>query len=1032
MKLKRALFSFIVATAIIVPTLSGISACSFIRNNWERPTVTFNGDPIMVPNGGVKEFNLEGFTFSRPLYPDEHVSVIVIDEENEPSASVTATPTYMANNDKMNVKFDVTPAEIHTDQKFEFKLQFEFSYGTKKQIYDGLDKVFTYQYTGEWLENSVTGELSTYGANYNPDTNRIEFSVGSLTLGRNLEFGERLEVEVLNGGKVKYLDKTITPNQNDTAQLTIKFILEEQNRLNDYNGSFKLKFNFYDTKNILQKEQTLESQGTVKYRRERDRVEVKLYNENNTAFFAQNGSNTCNFPDNTLVFTRPLSPAEGGYNEKLDLSITDEQGDPIEGLDFTYNYNTTEIFDVAITYDNSSAQYEEKTYNLKIHWEIAEQTPSSTSFDPDTGDIAITFTYIPIWAEKNASYFGQGAGGADPIEFNNDSEGGTRSIDIDSFSEQESSIVKADYGFIIDKRLSPNETVSVSLTNEDETNPLELESSTPTLTDYVDEQGNEQVLVGIKIRYKASWFNDNPSRVTTNYSAPFKLNFTFAITGTDFDITQTLDEEFKLIYNKPESSDHLAVSLGEKYDLGEHGDTIIQVSDGSLNRAFSTTDDEFVSVITDVEGITVMEGAQGSGYENKVKFDGSNLSMFVEIDPSIITRFDADQKWDVTFTFTFKYQGTEYTKTATTEIWYIGFSNEITDYINARIVPIGIYYQDSYGWHPFFLTAWILGDATPENESDYNFYIATSANAAEVYEEQTDPDYVRTFRIGITDKKFSAQYSYNDSSRGGTWSNPINAYFYRKNYIYFKNNAIQWLDKDFKWNDGSGCNIRVGKINFNESFETFDSGDLNNQEWIATYLNKLIKLNNYNHLYGHINGIVDEPITNIEENYQRYQKFGVSGYEAVQHTRWRDSSRVETNPSNATMTVWKDFTFTTQYVETAEQWSPALTYISPSDLKAKNLTFKSTSGDDLIDGSPAYSANTKWSCGILNVQEYYGIESLTGGMIAVVDNSAAENEDKVRLLGFYWGTDHSLNGSDFYPYFDMFYDGTTNLLEDYL
>lgn len=1052
MKLKKKLLGFVGAATIGIPTILGVAACSFTRvipDDYECPTVDFSGDPVMTPNGGVKKFNLQGFTFSRPLYPGEEVKVIVTDVANEPSTIVTGIPSYKQDDDKMSIEFGVTPVSDYADQTFKFKLQFEFTYGEITQTYDGLDKIFTYEYAADWRPNEVEGSLTSYTAYRVENSTDIEFVVDNLTLVRNLDSGEKLEVTVLNGDKVKKIDQEIIEVENEkTYKLKLTFSLEGQSYLNNYDGSFGLKFDFFDTKQRLQKEQTLDTTGTVKFVRLQDEAKVELGSgaPSNATFYAMNGSTTCEFDEDTLVFNRQLNT---DYDERLSsLTLTNESGSAVPGLGFTFNSNSTKIFDVAITYNTSVLpQFEEHTYKLLINYEIKEFSPKGATFTPFTGSIPITFTYIPVWKEKTVTYEGIGAGGADPVVFNGSAAAGVRSIDIESYTSLDPVTKDENCAFVVDGKLDSDEKVIITLQNNDSTNPLELGSSEPTYVNF-KEDGVDKVLIGFKIKYKESWFNEDPSRVWADYdNASFKLTFQFAVTGSathpDFySEPQTLPETFNLhyeadIYDENKLSVGLADKYGDENQGGEHGDTIIKVGDGSLNRAFLSTEDEFVGVTSNVTGISVSNQA-GAGYENQVKFDGSSFSMYVQIDPSIITRFDQDQSWDVTFTFTFKHEGgAEYTTSDATEIVYLGFSNKITDYINARVVPISISYKDYSGWHPFFITAWIVGDATPLVANDYTFYIATTADAAETYKEHTNLSYVQSFKVGITDKKFSGKYKYSTDS-GSTWSEQIDAHFYQRNYVYFSKQSIVWENKDFTWPAAAtetkyASNIRIGKLNFADSLTSWTDGSVvNDPIWINTYLNKLIKLNNYNKLYGHINGIVG-PITNSEANYERYQEFGVSGYEAIQYNAWKDSSEtVLQNPSNATMTIWKDFTFNTEYVEATSQWSPALTYINPTEYKAKNLKVPLIAGGNLYDGSPAYKANTKWSPGIYNVQKYYGIETLTGSMIAVVDKQADENEDKVKLLGIYWGTDSSMSANDFYPFFDMFYDGTNNLIADYL
>lgn len=1079
MKLKTKLVSILGAAAIATSSLPMIASCTFTRNNWTCPKVTFDGDNVMKPDAGKKKFTLDGFSYDRDLSPDEKVTVRVIDPSTKnPSEYVTAIANRPNKAHQFSIEFTASVVSDYENKDFAFTLEFDVTYKDKSGTYKDLPDSFTFKYAAAWEPNAITTNLSTYTANYNNETGEIEFDING-TIKRTLRENEKLVVNVTGNQVVKCYDYIITPieNANDQANITLRFLLDGQNRFNDYQKSFGLEIDFIGSSGKVEFPQSIDGTGTVKYKRDYIPVEVQLEEQTTNAFFATDGETECRLTDGTLKFSRNLSP-QNAYNEKLEMSLVNGSRQAVSDLKLECDYTTSQIYDVIIKYVGEEL-YVEKTYDdLNIKWTITEQVGSDLrDAEKSEGLIPITFTYRGVWLEKTASYFGANQEQTTiPFEIE---EAGKRELTITSYKNKDGGGYERNaYGFDINKTLSEGEKVSLVLTNldpetkkpvEDEsTAPLELTSNTPTMVEFTDVDNIEKELLKLSIKYKDSWFDADSTRVDEEQTNYFNLTFVYAVTGTTFTYTQEINKIFSLKY-KPNTleKNKLNLSLKDEYIGESHGDTIIKVTGSITNRAFDKNKDKFlgedgdVTVTSENNAISVVKKTKAGevGYENYIEFDddSSSFSMYVKIDSTKLSGvYDKDKTFkDVKFTIKLQTKDASgdwvpYYVEPTTDITYSGFSNELTDYIKARTIPIAMYYHDSENdvWVPNFISAWIVGDATPKVDTDFDFYVATSWDSAELYKNNLSKAGYDSFRVGITDPTFSTNYAYYQFWLGDWYLTDYQkASFYRKNYIYFdvdtekQESVINWIDpaQTSVWQDATsktpkyGCNIRVGEINFDNAFKDYTgTEDVSDPALIAAYMNKLIKLNNYDDLYGHINGIVENPITNTKANRKKYKNFGMSGFQAQQRNYWTDEEK-EIDVGNWTMSLWNDYTFTSQ-----ENGDPALNYISSEKFRSSLSSSYplSTNGSVyMYEGSPVYEANKTLSCGIWNGAGYYEIEALNGSMIVVRDENPEDpNEDKVKLLGVYWGwpSDHS-SGSRFYPLFDAFIDEDGhNLLEKYL
>lgn len=1098
MKLKRALVGFVGATAIVVPTLAGVSACTFTRNNWECPIVAFEGDETINPNAeGAKTAQLAGFkildknNIPRGLYKDETMEVELVkqDTNKNDEDNITATLLSVDKNGNFSVKFDVTVQNPYANKEFAFKLNFHFKYGQKSGTYN-LDNTFVFKYTGEWQPNWMQGTFKAgdgYTAEYiKPEGEEgfIGFEINDLSLERALENNESIDVETNYPDKIVCYSKTI----NYSTKCSFKFKILSHSRWDNYKQDFNICFKFKINGEAnprktqwtnVDPDERFTNSPKVYFNRDYVDPEVR-FAQGVTNSFTANGTTTYSFTDGTLEFNRTLSDT---YDETLELSLTDENGNPVDDeLELGYEYDKDSIYHVTITYIGEDP-YVEKDYSLKFHYEIWEQNqPEGEESKGSAGDIPFNFSYKGVWLRKEVAWNGTSA----QQNFNS-GETGKRDFAIPSFTRSgEGEIIQGNYYFWIDKPLDEKESLTVILNNVDtEENPLELVSSTPEIANITIGEGDEEheiALVNFGVRYRSDWFTQERLEHEGGWTKEFRLQFQFTVEsstgGLPFTYTQDeLAQTFSLHYSPedPDSANYLVPTIGTSYKGANRGDTIIKIEDGGLKtRAFNSATDEIyygeetenMAVTTPADSpVTVMAGAEGGEYEHGVKFTNgsSSYSLYLIIDASKVEVQDADKiiPFEVTLTFHFKYKptGQTYTKDVTTTLIYDGFSTKLTDYIKARTLPIGMYYQVGSTIYPRFISAFILGDATPSDYTDYKFYIATSWDEAEIYDKCLENQGISNFRVGITDPTYAGTYRYitgyhwEGFSRITDYSEWMDACFYKKNYIYFKtgDDGIQWKDKSIGlWSTGDtnyGCSVRVAEVNFDTIFETFEPGtDASDPDLIAAYMNKLIKLQNYQRWYGHVNGVVKEPITDSAEDSERYTDFGMSGFVINQQDYWYSYPSSYIGVENASVATWADYSFkTTKAVVGGKTvYTPAFKYISSSVFResySNNYPMKTTNatGDEITyayQGSPVYYGardDEMLSCGVWNGNKYWGIESLFGSMLVTYDKD--EPNDKVKLVGIFWGWPYNQSTSSsftFHPYFDTFIDGDDNLLEEYL
>lgn len=1078
MKNKRKWMSLVGSAAVVVPLALTATSCSCTykkekeedepdpqpdtpthEDEYVAPKVTFTGDPEMKPNSGVISSTLAGFKLSRKLYDNETLTVKVTQLEND-AVTISAKEQYSPNTDNFSVVFSVTvpKPELYNSATVKCKLSFEFSYKSKSVKQD-LDDTFTYYYSPEWEPNSVTGTLETYTPTYTEDG--LIFNVtDDLKLARDLKENETIEVKPVDSN----IQLIGTPSITE-RRLSLSFVVLGQSQYEDYgNDDFALNFSFKRNSIQVRDDQKVTG-GKIAYSRVCEDIELNVSDKSILNAKPADGQLVHSIADGSLRLSRVLKQK---FSEQIKLELINIKKDGADApgsLEIHFDeedepdYNNQNLTGVYVKYNLKDAdKYKPAHFTYDLKWTVSEISGESWT-DTFVGN---TFDYTPIWRQKTVVAYGYNT--EQDKKFT--TAKGSPNINISSLVEK---------GFkVVGDKLEEKESVQVKVIPKAAESKLNVTPITAT----ADSLSYDETLLSFSVGFDNNYILQNPY---VSITESFTLSFTFIKqigSGQFVSEPQPISTEFSITYTPQDrpSYDKLMPTINNSSDDEvKSGDTVFTLR-GKLNRPMDNQEsknDTLVNVSVADEDKTlasvIKSSGSGTDYEHGAKITGTDVEMIVRLDN--ITNYSANESFNISFDFTFH----RYDSTATIDedyiakvedvtITYKGFSTNIDEYIQARSLPMSLYYVQSTtgtvtNYNTQLLNAWIVGDATPNDLTDFKFHIATTWDQKIAFEKfRSSHQGDVTFRIGISDSSFAENYiDIHTKEQKFNGQVPMNNYLYcnltnESVFSWEKEQSTFYYELYQQYSHSNrAANIYVGTLDFNNAWSDYEGKEVNNVEWLIAFANKLNQLNNYQHCYGCINTMIANPIHDTDQRKARYDDFGVGGY-----------------PSHV------QYEFSEENAQEDDSWFIQMNYVDwyYTSISSNNILYgdaeylrgKSSDGNgEKIISNASYSTSVRHSCPVYYTNENgkmnrgsqqvyyyydengninynriasygdYDLEAMDGALVATHDLSATGNKPKIVVAGSFWGwlSNISSSTSSFVPYIDILAEGNKQLLKKY-
>lgn len=1092
MKFKQKFIGWLGSAVIATTAIAAVASCSFRRHpagEYDLPTVDFSGNNVIAPNSGVKTGRITGFTFSRPLYTGEEIEVKIIDPQSLNSKELSGTANYAEGEDEMSidVSIDIPEEEKYFNKSVQFNIQLIFTYDGK--TYDPIDvpctEPFRFDYSAAWEVNTIDCSYSApYSAEYK---NQKVFSTeADFKLRNELKTGDEYKEKVhvsSNNSHVEVLGWSIDKGDKKTIHVDLKLV-----GCSDYSDdteTFNLIFNFEFRGQIMSDYTYTSPNLSVNY----DRIwedNYLIYDNQKVAFLPAPGQTSANSAEGTFTLHRELRKDEKlGINETLKLEITSAEFKSNEPLSKTYTIDdlyinpsvTGKSVVATLSLDVATADIQKdiSVSNITIKWTVGEEKEEFYRTENCTG---LEFNYR---AKMYKYGINTGFSETNVNQLKPDvSQCGNNGYTINSIVDGE---VQANAWFAIDRldeghKLDDiieeqNGNVTVTAVNpQDPTDPEKTNIQATGISRVIkEENGKKTEYLNFGVKFKK--IIDESKQQTEQ----FNLIFTFS--KEDYSYPVALSHTFELFYEPKTYTENYIPYMDARYgdevegaeddvESPKHGDSIIHVvatiksplgKTGTLNSITVSNSDQRISLLKGTgeyaDGWKLIPAGAGE--------DHDTVDMYVQINTDKIgdNEFDgfSDHDYSCIFTYNFTQNGSEnviYEKTCNSIIHYIKFSSDPKIYVRSRTVPINLRYKTSTGTARTFGTAWALAKAPKDGESKIDpnahcFYIVTSKQFRDTFNAWLREYYQNTsFNVGVTDYSLSQNYTYYSGGKNHAWNNRC---YYEKDYAYCKlwdtsGNRVGMVydkdssgsDKNYTFDDGY-CDIAVAKVDFGQMLQYLETEQTTiSDRRIIAYVNKLNTLNNFYKQMKHVNEFIDKPIgsgVGGATQFSDYSSFTTGGYP------W-EQKYVDKWETQWSCTYYDTLQYTPSQMkyETYSQYKTNETTSYPDD--DTNLHIINSYDDTKVSrGAPVYYVNAsydKFNQYMKNASAF-GSEDMWGGMMVAQSKTAVAGINHIYVAGVFrtyqdisslstWSS--GSNYLKYYPYFDIFNDGTTNLLKPYI